>query len=554
VDVAASDCWKSHRAHIGRWYLIRAMKQIEKWNQNISDIFIVRELLTALALVIALTVTYALWNSANHLAELAQRTAFDFRTRESNQRIRQRISIYEQALRATAGFFNASKTVNREDFHTFIDAFDLMENFPGIQGIGFVILVSAAEKDKHVMSVRAQGFPEYTIKPEGRRDMYTSVLYLEPFSESNRRAFGYDMYSEPTRRAAMAQARDSGKPAVSAKVFLVQDAGSEAQPGFLMFLPVYRNGAPHDTVDHRRMSLVGWVYAPFRMNDFMHGLHGERAGDLDIELYDNNTLSEQSRIYDADSAVSATDPSHTLRHVDRIEAGNRTWTIITTPLPDYQENMKSDRPLLVLQAGISISLMVALLIWLFLDDRARALQVTHQAMQLALYDVLTGLPNRKLIDERLEQALAMARRSHMHIALLFIDLDKFKAVNDNFGHAYGDLLLKEVAKRLRSCMRESDTACRLGGDEFVALLPDIEGKNAVQVVATKILNQLTQPFHIAGHTFDISASIGAAIYPDDGSDAKTLMKNADFAMYAAKKSGRGNVKFVHQETDGKLRS
>jgi diguanylate cyclase len=530
------------------------MKQIEKWNQNISDIFIVRELLTALALVIALTVTYALWNSANHLAELAQRTAFDFRTRESNQRIRQRISIYEQALRATVGFFNASKTVNREDFHTFIDAFDLMENFPGIQGIGFVILVSAGEKDKHVMSVRAQGFPEYAIKPEGRRDMYASVLYLEPFSESNRRAFGYDMYSESTRRAAMDQARDSGKPAVSAKVVLIQDAGSEAQPGFLMYLPVYRNGAPHDTVDHRRMNLVGWVYAPFRMNDFMHGLHGERAGDLDIEIYDNNALSEQSRIYDADSAVSATEPSHALRHVDRIEAGNRTWTIITTPLPGYQENMKSDRPLLVLQAGISISLMVALLIWLFLDDRARALQATHQAMQLALYDALTGLPNRKLIDERLEQALAMARRSHMHIALLFIDLDKFKAVNDNFGHAYGDLLLKEVAKRLRSCMRESDTACRLGGDEFVALLPDIEGKSAVQVVATKILNQLTQPFHIAGHTFDISASIGAAIYPDDGSDAKTLMKNADFAMYAAKKSGRGNVKFVRQETDGMLRS
>jgi diguanylate cyclase (GGDEF)-like protein len=186
--------------------------------------------------------------------------------------------------------------------------------------------------------------------------------------------------------------------------------------------------------------------------------------------------------------------------------------------------------------------MVALLIWLFLDDRARALQAAHQAMQLALYDALTGLPNRKLLDERLRVAMAHARRHNMRLALLFIDLDKFKPVNDNFGHAYGDLLLKEVAKRLNNCMRESDTASRLGGDEFVALLSEIEDEEAAVFVANKILSALTTPYDIAGHTFDISASIGIAIFPWHGIDGKSLMKQADLAMYEAKNNGRSTVR------------
>jgi diguanylate cyclase (GGDEF)-like protein len=130
---------------------------------------------------------------------------------------------------------------------------------------------------------------------------------------------------------------------------------------------------------------------------------------------------------------------------------------------------------------------------------------------------------------------------------LFIDLDKFKPVNDNFGHAYGDLLLKEVAKRLQSCMRESDTASRLGGDEFVALLSGVEDDEAMLRVADKILRGLTEPYDIAGHTFHISASIGAAVYPHDGGDAKSLIRSADMAMYAAKNAGRANVKRAERQ-------
>ncbi|WP_136419156.1 CHASE domain-containing protein [Herbaspirillum sp. ST 5-3] len=520
------------------------MRQIEERKQEVSDLFRARELLTAIALIVSLVITYNLWTTASHVASQALRTSFDYRVRESNERIRQRVRIYEQVLRSTAGLFNATQPVTRRSFRIFVNTLQLADNFPGIQGIGFAEVIRPGEMERHIASVRKEGFPNYTVWPQGNREIYTAIVFLEPFSGRNLRAFGYDMFSDPARHAAMVQARDSGSAAVSGKVILVQEAGGNVQSGFLMYLPIFRPGARIDTLEQRRANLFGWVYAPFRMDDLMQSLNGEQSDDLDIEIYDNTNLVEQARMHDSVKSNNALSPQHGFRSINRIEAGNRTWTVVISALPVFEGKMQSDRPMIILQAGISISLLITLLIWLFLDDRARALQAAEQAMQLALYDTLTGLPNRKLLDERIEQALVKAKRSKSHVALLFIDLDRFKPVNDHYGHAYGDLLLKEVALRLRSCVRESDTASRLGGDEFVALLSDTEGAHAVQTVADKILERLTEPYEIAGHTFDISASIGAALYPNNGLDAKSLMKSADLAMYDAKNSGRSNVKMA----------
>lgn len=523
------------------------MKQVETTADQVRSISRARELVTLVTLLLSLYVTYNLWSAASRSAERELQTTFDFRVSESNERIQQRILVYEQVLRAGVGLFRASEHVSRNDFHNFVEALNLEENYPGIQGIGFTAAVSPQDKEKHERIVRAEGFPNYRITPDGERELYSAIVYLEPFLADNLRAFGYDMYSEPVRRTAMALARDTAQSAMSGKVRLVQEGESGEQAGFLMYLPVYRGGETPEMLDRRRSDLTGWVYAPFRINHFMYGIHGETAGDvddLDIEIYDGDEVSDAARMYDSDESVSATELTRKLRSVNRIVAAQHTWTVVTSALPVFEQKIRPDRPELVLRAGISISLLLALLIWVFLDDRARALHAANQAMQLALYDALTGLPNRKLLDERLQRELAKAKRDHEHVALLFIDLDKFKPVNDTYGHAYGDLLLKEVANRLHSCMRESDTASRLGGDEFVALLSDIEGRNAVMTVATKILNRLTEPYEIAGHTFNISASIGAAIYPEDGTDAKALVKSADMAMYDAKNAGRSNVQFA----------
>jgi diguanylate cyclase len=520
------------------------MKQIEKRFRRTAAVFKARELLTAFVLALSLFITYRLWTGAMNTQEQTLETSIDFRSRESMLRIQQRLQVYEQVLRAARGLFAASNDITRGEFHDFVDSLNLAQSYPGIQGLGFAVVVSAAEKQAHVAAVRREGFPDYRIRPPGQREMYTSIVYLEPFAGSNLRAFGYDMYTDPNRRAAMQRARDTGAAAVSAKVTLVQEADANAQAGFLMYLPVYRNGAPHETLPQRRANLVGWVYAPFRMNDFMLGLNGEQGSDLDIEIFDDDTISEATRMYDTEATVDATDARYPLRRITRIEAGDRTWTVAVAALPEFEYKLRSDRPQIILRTGVGISVLLGLLSWLFLDDRARALHAADQALQLSLYDALTGLPNRKLLDERIKQTIAKARRQQGTVALMFIDLDKFKPVNDTYGHAYGDLLLKEVAQRLQNCMRASDTACRLGGDEFVALLSEVDGSEAAMKVATKILNRLTLPYEVVGHVFEISASIGVALYPENGVDGKTLMKSADMAMYEAKNSGRGNVKFA----------
>lgn len=182
-----------------------------------------------------------------------------------------------------------------------------------------------------------------------------------------------------------------------------------------------------------------------------------------------------------------------------------------------------------------------------LDITARK-AIERKIQHLAHHDALTDLPNRTLITDRLNQGLAQVRREDKMLALMFLDLDKFKPVNDLLGHDIGDSLLKEVAKRLLNCVkRESDTVSRIGGDEFVILLSRIENEGDVEIVAKNILETMNQPFSIHQHSISISSSIGIAIYPKHGIDAISLMKNADNAMYQAKKSGRNCFRFFTED-------
>jgi diguanylate cyclase (GGDEF)-like protein len=165
---------------------------------------------------------------------------------------------------------------------------------------------------------------------------------------------------------------------------------------------------------------------------------------------------------------------------------------------------------------------------------------------LVHHDVLTDLPNRTLLQDRLGQAIELARRQGRRLAVMFMDLDQFKHINDSLGHAVGDQLLQSVAQRLVGGVRHSDTVSRQGGDEFVLLLPYIEHAKDAMLSAQKVLAALAPPHHIDGHELHIGASIGISIYPDDGQDAETLIKCADSAMYHAKENGRDNYKFFEQ--------
>lgn len=182
---------------------------------------------------------------------------------------------------------------------------------------------------------------------------------------------------------------------------------------------------------------------------------------------------------------------------------------------------------------------------IFSDISERKL-AQERIQQLAHYDVLTGLPNRVLFSDRLEQAMISAQRNRSRIALLFLDIDRFKQINDTLGHGVGDRLLKNVGQRLLSCVREQDTVSRQGGDEFVILLSDA-GMLGAELVAQKILQSILQPYSIEAHDLRISASIGIAIFPDHAQDSENLIKYADVAMYQAKESGRNCFMTFHPE-------
>ncbi|MFA7399679.1 MAG: diguanylate cyclase [Sideroxydans sp.] len=172
----------------------------------------------------------------------------------------------------------------------------------------------------------------------------------------------------------------------------------------------------------------------------------------------------------------------------------------------------------------------------------RLKQTNEQVTHLAHHDGLTGLPNRILFYDRLNQAIARARRDKESVAVLFLDLDGFKKINDTMGHAIGDALLTEAAKRIQSCVRESDTVARMGGDEFTAILCNVG--NGKEIVAQKILDTIRQPFMLADQSCSVGVSIGIAIYPDSGGNAEDLVKVADTAMYLAKDSGKNCYRFT----------
>lgn len=226
-----------------------------------------------------------------------------------------------------------------------------------------------------------------------------------------------------------------------------------------------------------------------------------------------------------------------LVRVDAETFWKKDGTKICVEIRSYPNKNKAGRP-----AGA----------FLFLRPANEKKKVDEKIRHLAFNDTLTGLANRESLKERIQQALALAERKGHYLSVMFLDLDRFKNINDSLGHDIGDALLQEVSKELQMVVRKSDTVARWGGDEFVVLLPVIEDFNGAATVAEKILKIFETPFEINGKKVMSGTSVGIAMYPENGRDHKSLLKNADAAMYAAKNSGRGNYQFFSKEIRTKI--
>ncbi len=888
-----------------------------------------------LVLVVSLLITYLLRiQSLNHVHEEMQ-TEFESRAHETIYLLEQRMLTYEKVLYGARGLFAASQSVERDEFRSYYNELELAGVHPGVQGLGFAMIVPQNLKDKHVADTRRQGLPQYTIRPEGVRDFYAPVYYIEPFDQENQISLGYDLYSDldhPTegdlepgeRHNAMALSRDTGEAVLTGKLKLVSDIGSDdyTQAGFLMFLPIYKHGGALDTVAERRANIIGWVYLPFHMDDLMNDILSGLTRDFDIEVHDGKSEVLQTIMYDPDrSSVNGSSQQSLFHSTRQINIANHLWTVTVRSLDDFDMQLQGGKPRFITYAGTISGALLALLFWLLLLVRQRALRnateiaqnesrlsaiidtaldavvqtnadssiigwnaqaemlfgfkrseavgrllhetiiplqyrvshirtienlsklgadndemnsrfeisaikrngdefpaemsishfrigdqlmftyfirditeskhaeealriseqrfrdvseaageylwetdanmvythvssrsvevkgytpeeligrtpmnfmpgedtsifvdtandaiaaksvfrlqhrnitkagdilweevtglvildktgsviglrgtglnitqrkqsdeelrlaalvydnsseamvITDSANQIiavnpafekltgytaeeamgkdpkilssgrqdkafyramwndlnstgswqgelwdkrkngeiypksliintikddkgkvhryvalfsditkkkeseeliwkqANFDMLTGLPNRRMFRDRLDHEIKKAHRSGVQLALMLLDLDHFKEINDTLGHDMGDILLNETAARLSSCVRESDTVARMGGDEFIIILGEVDDPGNVDRVAREILKKISEPFDLGNEIGYVSTSVGITLYPDDATDIESLLKNADQAMYVAKKLGRNRSSY-----------
>ncbi|WP_420904986.1 CHASE domain-containing protein [Candidatus Magnetaquiglobus chichijimensis] len=309
-------------------------------------------------LVVSVIITVLAWHTSNVYQEKRAQERFDFRVEEAKWSILKRMLEYEQVLRGGVGLFNASDEVTRNAWHRYVTTLQIDTYWPGIQGIGFARLFAPEHKQALIDQIRAQGFPQFDVLPLGERDLYSSILYLEPFEGRNLRAFGYDMWSEPVRRAAMQQARDTGKAALTGKVTLVQETERDVQPGVLMYLPVYRDGMATTSVEERRRALLGFVYSPFRMRDLMEGILGLGVPDLDFELYDGMAVEPGQQLH-ATHPERVVKPDARYARESRLELpGGRIWLARFTSRPDFEVDLESRQPLIIALFGMLVDLLL----------------------------------------------------------------------------------------------------------------------------------------------------------------------------------------------------
>lgn len=369
-------------------------------------------LLAMLVGLVTLLVTFFAWSSARHAAEAQMVETFDYRTRDMVIGISRRMAVYEQVLRGARGYLRGSVALERGDWARYYALLRLDQSFPGMEALGIATLVPPGQLAAHEAALRREGFPGYRVTPPGQRPVLTAITHIEPFTDRNLRAFGFDMYSEPVRRAAMERARDSGLAALSGKVVLVQEGQGARQSGALMYLPVYRAGMLSGTVEQRRAALVGWVYAPFRMNDLMRGLGGAHSLDLDIEIHDGDPKGEATLLYRSANAAPSRTPR--LKASAQILPGGRTWTIMMRSSPAFENSLDTTRPRLIALTGISLSFLLSVVVWLLASSRRRALLLA-QSMTLELrqsHDQVAA--ERQRIQVILE---------HTHDAFLALDAD-----------------------------------------------------------------------------------------------------------------------------------
>lgn len=631
--------------------------------------------------LIMLGLSYLYWQAEETNTRTKRLQNFEVAADQIAYNLKDRMATYEVVLRGVKGYFEGSERIDREEFQAYVEALQLQETRPGLQGVSLILQLSEPQLELHVADMQRRGFPQYTVRPPGVRPVYAPITHIEPLRGDNLRALGFDVLTIDQAQEALERARDSGAFTLSAPLPLLQDETPQSSmPGVVMYLPMYAPQADTSSPSMRRASLMGWVSAPFRAGDIITGMARELDPDISVALYDGPASAGGTRLYGplAQGLTQANQGGSGLDATRTIDVGGRTWTLHLQPLASFALRHDDDSHHPVALTGAVLSLLLAWFTWLLATGRERAVALArgmtaelraarddlestlnaipdllfelgldgrihhfrsarsellavppemflgrllsdvvppaaaagcHAALeaahrtgystghqytlgldgaehwfelsiarkasaspgdeprfialsrditerkqaearthQLAYFDALTGLPNRRMLLDRMDHALVNAQTTAQVGAVLYLDLDDFKQINDARGHTVGDALLVQVAQRLQRHLRAGDTVARLGGDEFVMLMhnlaADVEtAGRAALLVAEELRTELEAPYAIDTHLYSATGSIGITLFPKRGEGVEDLLREADTAMYRAKDLGRNRIRF-----------
>ena len=652
-------------------------------------------------------ITVLIWLHVRSTIEENARARFDELAMVERDRLLDRMRDYEQVLLGAAGLFNASVNVDRNEWRRYVEALRLHLTLPGIQGVGYTEMVPARDKQAHEARIRAEGFPNYAISPPGQRDVYSSIIYLEPFSGRNLRAFGFDMFAEPVRHAAMQRAADTQNPAWSGKVQLVQEDNlGKPYPGFLVYVPIYAKGKPLRTVEERRTALQGFVYSPFRAQDMLNQLYQDPKRLFELQLYDGPVAS-------GNLLYETVEPSADPRFVRDlpVDIGGVRWTARFSSNANFYQVEFTRLPLVLFLTTLVLESLLFLTLWMDRRQRRRiestasalervnremglmarltqllqncnreeeafpilnrmlgelfpglrgacyllnhsqtqldrvstwgALDMQHQPpaffnpdqcwayrrgqkhhiagteqearcehvvpgvgeyacipmlaqgraigdlyleqpvedklptgefnryvellasvadtlslalsslrlrnslRDLSIRDALTGLYNRRYMEESLEREIDRARRQSHEIAVVMLDVDHFKLLNDTYGHEAGDAMLKHIADQMKHFRIGSDVVCRFCGEEFVLSLPGMDLGTLHERLEALRANIEQMRVNFEGRILPTTTvSMGVVRFPTDSADPAELVRLADVALYRAKQGGRNRIEWT----------
>jgi len=443
------------------------MKEARRWSPYLG---------LALSLLLTAVVT---WYAAV-TAEAEDRLRFENLVHRDQAILQNRMETYVALLRGANGLFSTSDDVSREELRTFVQGLDLDRNYRGIQGLGFALRVDATWKEGVTAEVRRNGDPRFTIWPESSFDDLFAILYLEPMDRRNRAAIGFDMLTDPERRAAMERARDTGQPAATGRVKLVQEIDPKKQAGFLIYVPVYRRGAPLATVEDRRAALAGFVFSPFRADDLLRGILGGGNPNLALEVY-AGAPSLRSLLHRSHSP-KVVGPAPRLTDTERFEVAGSPWTVVYSTLPVFEAGSARDQVWVLLLLGLLTSLTLFAVTRGHIEARAQAEAASHikdRFMATLSHELRTPLTPVLAVLSRLEtrpeplppdarDGLAMIRRNVELEARLIDDLLDVTRISQ------GKLELRRGPTDLRQVLSQAVEASARPGPEVTITVEDAE--------------------------------------------------------------------------------